>query len=346
MSTILVTGGAGFIGTHTCVELLEQGYDVVVLDDHSNSSPLALERVTQVAGAPVLSYVGDIRDGATLDAIFRAHEIHAVIHFAAKKAVGESVEKPLEYYSINVGGTLALVEAMVRHSVWNLVFSSSCSIYGDASAEPIEESTPAAPTNPYARSKWMCEQILADACIRHPQLHVIALRYFNPVGAHPSGALGEDPRGVPNNVLPYLSQAAAGRFAQLTVFGDDYPTPDGTGVRDYIHVMDVAAGHRVALEHMHDQHGMLQVNLGTGTGTSVLELIREFERASGRPVPYKIGHRRAGDVATLVADPSLARRLWDWRAIRTVTDVCQDMWRFQCRNPRGYDSSASAVRAG
>ncbi|MFD6348024.1 UDP-glucose 4-epimerase GalE, partial [Streptomyces roseolus] len=247
--TVLVTGGAGFIGSHTCVELLRSGHEVVVLDDHSNSSPESLDRVAKIAGRPLTAvHVADVRDRRALDAVFEDHPIDAVIHFAAKKAVGESVRIPLAYYDINVGGTTALVAAMHDHGVHRLVFSSSCSVYGDATAVPLDEESPTAPTNPYAATKWTCEQVLADVCRHVPELRVLALRYFNPAGAHPSGLLGEDPRGVPNNILPLLTQIAVGRRDELSVFGDDYPTPDGTGIRDYVHVVDVAEGHRTALD--------------------------------------------------------------------------------------------------
>lgn len=336
-ATVLVTGGAGFIGSHTCVELLDHGYDVVVLDDHSNSSPRALERIAKVAGRPVTAaYESDLRDRRALSAVFAAHPVDAVIHFAAKKAVGESVEKPVEYYDTNVGGTTALLSAMREHGVHRLVFSSSCSIYGDAAKVPLAEDDPAGPTNPYATTKWLCEQVLADVCRRLPEMSVLALRYFNPVGAHPSGLLGEDPRGVPNNVMPFLTQVAVGRLPRLRVFGDDYATADGTGVRDYIHVMDVADGHRVALEHLDDDTGMRTFNLGTGAGTSVLELVAAFSRACGRPVPYEVTARRPGDVAALVADPGAVTRAWNWATTRDLAAMCRDAWAFQELNPSGY----------
>jgi UDP-glucose 4-epimerase len=335
---VLVTGGAGFIGSHTCVELLQHGYVPVVIDDHSNSNPLAYARIEQVTGTPIVAYRGDIRDAGLLNEVLTAHHIDAIIHFAAKKAVGESFELPLDYYSINVGGTIAVLEAMVRHGVLNLVFSSSCSIYGAAAAGRLDESAAPAPTNPYARSKWMGEQILSDACIGYPELHVLALRYFNPIGAHVSGVLGEDPLGIPNNVLPYISQAASGRRDRLTIFGDDYETPDGTGIRDYIHVMDVADGHRVALDRLADRAGLSVLNLGTGIGTSVLELVHIFESVSGRPVPFQVGPRRDGDVASLIADPGEAKRRWGWSARRSVEDACRDMSAFQLANPLGYAS--------
>lgn len=336
-ATVLVTGGAGFIGSHTCVELLDHGYDVVVLDDHSNSSPRALERIAKVAGRPVTAaYESDLRDRRALSAVFAAHPVDAVIHFAAKKAVGESVEKPVEYYDTNVGGTTALLSAMREHGVHRLVFSSSCSIYGDAAKVPLTEDDPAGPTNPYATTKWLCEQVLADVCRRLPEMSVLALRYFNPVGAHPSGLLGEDPRGVPNNVMPFLTQVAVGRLPRLRVFGDDYPTADGTGVRDYIHVMDVADGHRIALEHLDDDTGMRTFNLGTGAGTSVLELVAAFSRACGRPVPYEVTARRPGDVAALVADPGAVALAWNWATTRDLAAMCRDAWAFQELNPSGY----------
>ncbi|MFB7447415.1 UDP-glucose 4-epimerase GalE [Streptomyces sp. NPDC056194] len=335
--TVLVTGGAGFIGSHTCVELLASGHEVVVLDDHSNSSPEALERVAKIAGRPIAAaHVGDVRDRRALDAVFTAHPIDAVIHFAAKKAVGESVQIPLTYYDINVGGTTALIAAMHDHGVHRLVFSSSCSVYGDTTTVPLTEASPAAPTNPYAAGKWTCERILADVCRHVPELRVLALRYFNPAGAHPTGLLGEDPHGVPGNIMPYLAQIAVGRREELSVFGDDYPTPDGTGIRDYIHVVDVAEGHRVALDHIDDEPGMRVLNLGTGRGASVLELVRAFQEASGRPIPYRVTGRRPGDVAELVADPSKVAAAWGWTARHDLIAMCRDAWNFQQQNPYGY----------
>lgn len=336
--TILVTGGAGFIGSHTVVELLTNGYDVVTLDNYSNSSPLALDRASKIAGYGILAaYRGDIRDAAAWDEVFQAHRIDAVIHFAAKKAVGESFEIPLEYWDINVGGTVQMLLAMRRAGVHDLVFSSSCSLYGAADHVPLVEDDALNPTNPYARTKLTCESILADACTRFPDLRVISLRYFNPVGAHESGLLGEDPTGVPNNVLPYMAQVAVGRREHLTVFGNDYDTPDGTGIRDYIHVVDVADGHRVALEHLRDEPGMSVFNLGTGVGTSVLELADEFGRAVGKPIPVRIAPRRPGDVDALIADASKVRDAWGWRTVRDLTDICRDAWAFQQANPQGYD---------
>lgn len=338
MATVLVTGGAGFIGSHTCVELLDHGDEVVVVDDLSNSSPVAVERVQKLAGRPVALYVGDVRDRSLLDRIFDEHTIDAVIHFAGKKAVGESFDIPLDYWAVNVGATVALLESMRDSGVFRLVFSSSCSVYGDGLDRPITEADPTAPTNPYARSKAVCEEILADACRRHPEFSVLALRYFNPVGAHPSGLLGEDPRGVPNNLMPFLAQVAVGRRQHLSVFGTDYPTPDGTCIRDYVHVVDIADGHRLALEHLDDAPGLRIRNLGTGTGTSVRELIAAFETTFGRSVPVEPAERRPGDVATLVADTSLVAREWGWRARRDLTDMVTDAWRFQQLNPFGYGS--------
>ncbi|MFD2093373.1 UDP-glucose 4-epimerase GalE [Blastococcus deserti] len=335
-STVLVTGGAGFIGSHTCVELLENGHRVVVIDDHSNSTPASLERVAKLTGRAVTAYTGDVRDRALLDRVFEAQRIDQVIHFAARKAVGESVEFPLEYWDVNVGATVALLQAMRDHGVRDLVFSSSCSVYGVARRVPLTEEDPVAPVNPYARTKSACEQILADACRRHPEFRILALRYFNPAGAHPSGLLGEDPRGVPNNLMPYLTQVAIGRLDRLPVHGTDYPTPDGSCIRDYIHVVDVADGHRVALDHLADETGVRVRNLGTGVGTSVLEVVSAFESATGRPIPVTTVGRRPGDVPVLVADPSRVAREWGWRTTRDVADMCADAWRFQQLNPFGH----------
>jgi UDP-glucose 4-epimerase len=336
--TVLITGGAGFIGSHTCVELLQHGYEVIVIDDFSNSFPGALERVEKLGDSAAPVYEADLCDASALDQVFRRHKINTVIHFAGKKAVGESVKIPLQYYNVNVGATVSLIGAMCRHGVHGLVFSSSCSIYGRAGRTPVTERHPAAPISPYARSKWMCELIIADAWQRYPELNVIALRYFNPIGAHDSGLLGEDPRGVPTNIVPYLAQVAAGRLERLKVFGDDYTTPDGTCVRDYIHVMDVADGHRVALGHLEDEPGVEVLNLGSGVGTSVLELIRAFEVACGRTIPYEIVGRRPGDVDEVVADPTLVEQKWGWRATRGLAEMCRDAWNFRLHSPRGYES--------
>lgn len=338
MAVVLVTGGAGFIGSHTCVELLDRGHDVVVVDNYSNSSPAALDAVRALAGRPVLAHELDLRDHRALDRVFAEYPIEAVIHFAAKKAVGESMQIPLEYFDINLAGTTNLIRTMYAHDVRKLVFSSSCSIYGDRYAEPITEADPPFPTNPYARSKLMCEQILADACTRYAELSMIALRYFNPVGGHPSGRLGEDPRGVPNNVMPYMMQVAVGRLEKLTVFGTDYDTPDGSGVRDYIHVMDVADAHRVALDHLDDEHGLRTLNIGTGTGVSVLELLATFQEVCGVTVPHEIAGRRPGDAASAIADPSRVDKEWGWRTTRDLRAMCADAWRFQSLHPHGYDA--------
>jgi UDP-glucose 4-epimerase len=347
--TILVTGGAGFIGSHTCVELLEHGYDVVVVDNHANSSPEALARVEKVAGRGLTAaYELDVRDAGGLDGVFRAHRFDAVVHFAAMKSVRESVQIPLEYFDVNLGATVSLLRAMRDHGVHRLVFSSSCSIYGEARRIPLDESAPAQPTNPYARSKWICEQMAADLCRIRPEFAVLALRYFNPVGAHPSGLLGEDPRGVPSNVMPYAMQVAVGRLEKLSIFGGDYETPDGTAVRDFIHVVDVADGHRVALEQLGvapdrpegpAPTGMQVFNLGTGVGTSVLDLVKQIERASGRAVPYEIVARQPGDVTRLVASADAVERAWGWRTTRDLADMCADAWRFQEANPAGYSAA-------
>jgi UDP-glucose 4-epimerase len=334
--TMLVTGGAGFIGSHTCVELLLTGSDVLVVDNFSNSSPEALHAVSTVAGRDVTFHQLDLRDHAELDRVFEAHEIESVIHFAAKKAVNESLQIPLEYFDTNIAGTTSLLRCMARHGVRNLVFSSSCSIYGDQYLGPIGESASPGPTNPYARSKLICEQILADTCAKYDDFAVISLRYFNPIGAHPSGVLGESPLGVPSNVMPYIMRVAAGRLEQLQIFGADYPTPDGSPVRDYIHVMDVAQAHCLALRHLDDGPGMRVLNLGTGVGVSVLELVRAVEDVCGVVVPYEVVARRAGDAASAVADPSLIDKEWGWRTSRDIREMCTDAWRFQQLHPRGY----------
>ena len=337
MSCVLVTGGAGYIGSHTCVALLEAGHEVVVVDNLVNSSVRALDRVAEIAGRPVTAfYRRDIRDVAALDEVFRAHAIDVVVHFAALKAVGESVEKPLEYYANNLDGSLELFAAMRRHAVRRLVFSSSATVYGDPVSVPIREDAALTATNPYGWSKLMTEQILRDLAASDPAWQIVLLRYFNPVGAHPSGRIGEDPRGIPNNLMPYVSQVAAGRRAQLSVFGSDYPTLDGSGVRDYIHVVDLAAGHVCAVEHIADLRGCTALNLGTGQGYSVLQVVAAFERASGQPVPYQRVGRRAGDIATCWADPTAAQAILGWRAERGLDEMCRDAWNWQRQNPAGY----------
>ena len=337
MPTILVTGGAGYIGSHTCVELLAAGYEVLVVDNFSNSKPEALRRVEEIAGRKLGAfYRADIRDKAALREIFKAHAIDAVIHFAALKAVGESVAKPLMYYDNNIAGTVALAEVMAEAGVKSLVFSSSATVYGDPASVPIREDFPTGPTNPYGRTKWMMEFVLSDLAAADPEWRVALLRYFNPVGAHASGRIGEDPNGLPNNLMPYVSQVAVGRLPQLRVFGGDYPTPDGTGVRDYIHVVDLAVGHVAAVRRLTERPGVLTVNLRTGRGYSVIEVVKAFEKASGRPVPYEIVARRPGDVAQCYAEPGLAERELGWRAERGIDEMCADAWRWQRSNPEGY----------
>ncbi|MDD3329640.1 MAG: UDP-glucose 4-epimerase GalE [Zoogloea sp.] len=337
MPTILVTGGAGYIGSHTCVELLAAGYEVLVVDNFSNSKPEALRRVEEIAGRKLGAfYRADIRDKAALREVFKTHAIDAVIHFAALKAVGESVAKPLMYYDNNIAGTVALAEVMAEAGVKSLVFSSSATVYGDPASVPIREDFPTGPTNPYGRTKWMMEFVLSDLAAADPEWRVALLRYFNPVGAHASGRIGEDPNGLPNNLMPYVSQVAVGRLPQLRVFGGDYPTPDGTGVRDYIHVVDLAVGHVAAVRRLTERPGVLTVNLGTGRGYSVVEVVKAFEKASGRPVPFEIVARRPGDVAQCYAEPGLAERELGWRAERGIDEMCADAWRWQSSNPEGY----------
>jgi UDP-glucose 4-epimerase len=329
MPTILVTGGAGYIGSHTCVELLGAGHELVVIDNFSNSKPAVLGRVEKIAGRALTFMEVDIRDRGALRDVFRAHGIDAVVHFAGLKAVGESVSQPLRYYDNNIGGSLALFEVMAESGVKTIVFSSSATVYGDPASVPIREDFPLSATNPYGRSKLMLEDILRDLAVSDESWRIALLRYFNPVGAHESGTIGEDPAGIPNNLMPYIAQVAIGKLAQLSVFGDDYPTPDGTGVRDYIHVVDLARGHVAALEALAGRPGVTTVNLGAGRGYSVLEMIRAFERASGRPVPYRIAPRRPGDIAQCYADAALADRLLNWRAERGIEAMCQDSWRWQ-----------------
>ena len=327
---ILVTGGCGYIGSHLCVALAQAGEPYLVVDNFSNSRPSVLERVARITGQAPAFVEGDVRDVALLQQLFARHAISAVVHLAAFKAVGESVREPLMYYGNNVAGTVALLQAMRDAGVRSMVFSSSATVYGDPASLPIREDFPLSATNPYGWSKLMMEQVLADVAAAEPGLWRIArLRYFNPVGAHESGLIGEDPQGIPNNLLPYVAQVAAGQREALSVYGDDYPTVDGTGVRDYIHVCDLAEGHVAALRYLRQHPGLLTVNLGTGRPVSVLEMVRGFEAASGRPVRYQIGPRRAGDVAACWADPGLAERLLGWRARRDVQAMCQDAWRWQ-----------------
>lgn len=337
MSRVLVTGGAGYIGSHTCIELMSAGHDVVVLDNLCNSKYESLRRVGQIAGRPVEAFVqADVRDRAALRAVFSAYAIDAVIHFAGLKAVGESVAKPLEYYDNNVSGTVALCEVMAEAGVKTLAFSSSATVYGDPASVPIGEDFPTGPTNPYGCSKWMVEHVLRDLSAADASWRIALLRYFNPVGAHESGLIGEDPNGLPNNLMPFVSQVAVGKLAKLRVFGGDWPTPDGTGVRDYIHVLDLAQGHVRAIDYLQKQSGLLTVNLGTGRGYSVLDVVHAFEIASGRPVPYEIVERRPGDIAQCYAEPGLANRLLGWVAARDLTQMCADAWNWQHNNPEGY----------
>tara|TARA_R110002124_G_scaffold72500_6_gene193987 strand:+ start:321 stop:1337 length:1017 start_codon:yes stop_codon:yes gene_type:complete len=334
--TVLVTGGVGYIGSHACVALIEAGWQVVVLDNLCNSSVVALQRVREICGVAPAFTQGDIRDRDCLDQLFRQYRVDAVLHFAGLKAVGESVELPLEYYDNNVAGTLVLLAAMRDAGVNTLVFSSSATVYGDPVSVPIREDFAVAPTNPYGRTKLMVEDILADWQAANPAWSVCRLRYFNPVGAHPSGRIGEDPQGTPNNLMPFVAQVAVGKREKLFVFGNDYATPDGTGVRDYIHVMDLVEGHVVALEYIRRERGLHTINLGTGSGVSVLEMVAAFERVTGQAVPYAIVDRRPGDIATCWADPGLAREVLQWTASRSLTQMCEDTWRWQSDNPRGY----------
>lgn len=334
--TVLVTGGAGYIGSHACVALIEAGYRVVVLDNLCNASEEVIHRIRLITGTEPKLVRGDVRNRDCVDEIFSTGTIDAVMHFAGLKAVGESVSRPLDYYDNNVSGTIRLLAAMEDAGVRVLVFSSSATVYGDPPTVPIREDFPLGATNPYGRTKLMVEEVLADWYTARPDWSICRLRYFNPVGAHPSGLIGEDPRGVPNNLMPFVAQVAVGRRDKLRVFGDDYGTPDGTGVRDYIHVMDLVEGHVAALEHMLRHREMLTLNLGTGSGVSVLEMVRAFERASGRTVPYQIVERRPGDVARCWADASLAETTLGWRATRGLAEMCRDLWRWQEMNPGGY----------
>ncbi|WP_218011502.1 UDP-glucose 4-epimerase GalE [Azohydromonas lata] len=333
---VLVTGGTGYIGSLTSVQLLAAGQRPLLLDNLSNSKAAVLDRIAQVAGTRPRFVQGDVRDRALLDKLLREERIEAVIHFAGLKAVGESVQMPLAYYDHNVHGTLVLLEALREAGVRTLVFSSSATVYGDAGQMPLSEAAPTAATNPYGRSKLMVEQILGDLAASDPSWSLTALRYFNPVGAHPSGLMGEDPQGIPNNLMPFIAQVAVGRREKLRVFGNDYPTPDGTGVRDYIHVLDLADGHLAALEHGHGRAGLHVFNLGTGRGHSVLEMLQAFGRACGRELPYELAPRRPGDVANCWADPARAQQALGWRARRGLDEMCADTWRWQSMNPQGY----------
>jgi UDP-glucose 4-epimerase len=335
---ILVTGGTGYIGSHTVVALIAAGYDPVIVDNLSNSKASVLERIAEITGKRPPFYKIDLRDRAALDAVFQEHKFASVIHFAGLKAVGESIAEPLRYYENNIESTISLCFVIAKHGVKNIIFSSSACVYGDSSIIPIREDCPTAPTNPYGHTKLMIEQILQDIYIADPVWRIALLRYFNPVGAHESGLIGEDPQGIPNNLMPYISQVAVGRRERINIFGNDYPTSDGTGVRDYIHVMDLAEGHVAAVKNIETDtfQTPLIINLGTGQGYTVMEMIRAFEGASKKTIPYHITNRRPGDIAACYADPSLAQELLGWKARRNVADMCADAWRWQSRNPDGY----------
>ncbi|SHO58599.1 UDP-glucose 4-epimerase GalE [Vibrio quintilis] len=336
---ILVTGGLGYIGSHTCVQLIEAGITPVIVDNLCNSSLEVLKRIEQLTGVQVRFCQGDIRDETFLDSVFSDHNIKSVIHFAGLKAVGESVEQPLAYYDNNVNGSLVLARCMHKAKVKSLIFSSSATVYGDPASVPLTEDAPAgATTNPYGRSKYMVEQCLSDLLIADPAWSITLLRYFNPVGAHPSGTMGEDPQGIPNNLMPFIAQVAVGRRDKLSVFGGDYPTPDGTGVRDYIHVMDLADGHIAALKAVGEQSGLHIYNLGTGQGSSVLDMVAAFSKACGHSIAYEICPRRSGDVAECWAGTDKAEKELGWKASRTIEDMTSDTWRWQSQNPDGYQS--------
>lgn len=334
--TVLVTGGAGYIGSHTCLQLLQSGYDIVVLDNFSNSQPISLARVKQLSGVDFPTVSGDIRDKSALRDLFKRYAITSVIHFAGLKAVGESTEKPMLYYDNNVAGSLVLFEVMAEFGVKTIVFSSSATVYGDPASVPIREDFPLSATNPYGQTKLMIEHMLRDIHHADSSWRIGILRYFNPIGAHESGMIGEDPNGIPNNLLPYVSQVAVGKLKKLRVFGNDYPTPDGTGVRDYIHVVDLADGHLAALRYLEKTSDLLTVNLGTGIGYSVLDVVNAFSNESGIEIAYEIMPRRAGDVAMNYADPALAKTLLGWTATRNLAQMCADTWRWQSQNPQGY----------
>lgn len=335
---ILITGGAGYIGSHTALELLKEGYEVVIYDNLCNSSRESIRRVEELTGKTIRFYEGDVLDAASLEKLFAAEEVEAVIHCAALKAVGESVQKPLEYYQNNITGTLTLLGVMEKMGVKNIVFSSSATVYGSPEVMPITEDCPKGQcTNPYGWTKSMMEQIMTDLQKAHPEWNVILLRYFNPVGAHESGRIGEDPKGIPNNLMPYISQVAVGKLEKLGVFGNDYHTPDGTGVRDYIHVVDLADGHVKAIKYIFTNPGLDIINLGTGTGYSVLDMVKAFSKACGKEIPYEIKPRRAGDIDMCYADPTKAARVLGWKAKRGLDEMCRDTCRWQSQNPNGYN---------
>ena len=335
---ILITGGAGYIGSHTALELLKEGYEVVIYDNLCNSSRESIRRGEELTGKTIRFYEGDVLDAASLEKLFAAEEVEAVIHCAALKAVGESVQNPLEYYQNNITGTLTLLGVMEKMGVKNIVFSSSATVYGSPEVMPITEDCPKGQcTNPYGWTKSMMEQIMTDLQKAHPEWNVILLRYFNPVGAHESGRIGEDPKGIPNNLMPYISQVAVGKLEKLGVFGNDYHTPDGTGVRDYIHVVDLADGHVKAIKYIFTNPGLDIINLGTGTGYSVLDMVKAFSKACGKEIPYEIKPRRAGDIDMCYADPTKAARVLGWKAKRGLDEMCRDTWRWQSQNPNGYN---------
>lgn len=336
---ILVTGGAGYIGSHTCVELLNEGHEVVVVDNLCNSSEESLKRVQKITGKQIVFYQVDLLDREKMEEIFSKEKVDAVIHFAGLKAVGESVAKPLEYYHNNITGTLVLCDVMRNHGVKNIIFSSSATVYGNPAFIPITEACPKGQiTNPYGHTKGMLEQILTDFNTADPEWNIVLLRYFNPIGAHKSGTIGEDPKGIPNNLVPYITQVAVGKLERLNVFGNDYDTPDGTGVRDYIHVVDLARGHVKALKKMADKGGVSIYNLGTGNGYSVLEMVKAFSKACGKEIPYIIRERRPGDIGTCYADPTKAKEELGWVAERGLEEMCEDSWRWQSSNPNGYEA--------
>lgn len=337
MGKILVTGGTGFIGSHTCVELLENGYEIVIVDNLSNSKEAAVGRIEKISGKEVTFVRADICDYDALSEVFGKNDIDAVVHFAGLKAVGESVRKPLEYYTNNIHGTLVLLRVMRENGCKRIVFSSSATVYGMNNKAPYTEDMPTSATNPYGYTKVMIEQILRDVCVADSEFSAVALRYFNPIGAHSSGLIGEDPNGIPNNLVPYIAQVASGRLEQLSVYGDDYDTPDGTGVRDYIHVMDLASGHVCAIDYAMKHNGFEPVNLGTGKGSSVLEVVAAYEKACGKPIPKKITERRAGDIATCYADASKAKEIFGWKAKSGIDEMCADSWNFTKMNPNGIN---------
>ena len=340
---VLVTGGAGYIGSHTCVKLLEKNWDVTVVDNLSNSSEKCIKAVEEITGKPVDFHKIDLLDKEGLERIFKTRSFNAVIHFAGLKAVGESVSIPLAYYQNNITGTLTLLRVMQENNCRNIVFSSSATVYGDPPELPIKEDFPVSAANPYGRTKLMIEEILADLHHSEPEWNIALLRYFNPVGAHASGLIGEDPCGIPNNLMPFISQVAVGRLDHVNVFGNDYDTPDGTGVRDYIHVTDLAEGHIRVLDPIFDKCGLAVYNLGTGRGASVLEMIRAFEKACGKPIPYRVTERRPGDIAACWADPSKAEKELSWKAVKSLEDMCADTWRWQKNNPLGFQSKKESA---